>query len=268
MFGKLLCSSLILAAGSAAAPAALVHQFKSSDYTAGGSSAVWTDSVGSNHLTNAGAASTRPILVTGATPTGQSAVQFDRTGGFGDGGRYLQFTNPLGAAFTSSPNFAIVAVIRHTNTTQFGQVISGNQNGDLQLRVNGSAGSASGLANVSRRNLADVGNSATPVGSDFIVLTFTYNGSNWAFYRDGVADGSGSFTGTFTSPELVGTGPGISTSFIGQIAELRLYSTAAIDVSGITNELRNTYIVPEPASLALIGAAALCLFPRRRNSTA
>ncbi len=265
MFGKQMIVGCVLFTVSAtAAQGALVHQYKASDYTTNGS-AVWADAVGTNDLTNEGAASTRPILVASATPTGQSAVQFDRTNGIaGDGGRFLGFSEALSASFTSSPSFAIAAVIQHDDLGTFGQIISGNDNGDLQLRVNGSGGG--GVANVGRRNLSDVGDSNTAVGSDFIVLIFTYDGTNWAFYRNGAADGAGTVAATFSTPELVGTGPGISDSFVGKIAELRLYDSAAIDVDAVNTDLTNTYLIPEPGSLALLGLGGLLMLGRRRSA--
>jgi hypothetical protein len=249
----------VVLATSTMAQAALVHQYRSENYNA--ATGVWTDSAGSKNLTNPNA--TRPSLQTNATPMGQSAVVFDRTAGFGDGGRYLEISGSLNAAaFTSAPNFAFFAVLQ-SNDNSFQQIVSGNNTGDLQFRIN-NVGAGGGVT-AGGRNAFDTGTTTSSIlGTDFVVIAFTYNGSNWAWYIDGTAAGSGSASHTFNAADLIGTGSGISNSLVGRVAELRFYDNASVDVVAISNELRGTYIIPEPASLALFAVGTMLMLARRR----
>jgi hypothetical protein len=152
------------------------------------------------------------------------------------------------------------------NPSHFGQIISGNNNGDLNLRIN--SDNAGGVLNLSRRNLTDVGDSTFAVPkTDFAVITVSYSTSTgtWAFHKDGVLGGTGTNAGlTFAVPDLVGTGAGISNSFAGLIAELRFYNSANENISAITADLGATYI-PEPASLGLLAMGGLMMLRRRRD---
>lgn len=259
-------------AGAGMAEGALVHQFRAADYFdgSGGTNppALWTPAVGTLTLSNAGAVSTRPQLIANATPTGQPAVRFARDNGIaGDGGRFLGFDSALGAAFTSAPDFTIALVIRNQSAAagHFGQVISGNQAGDLNLRIN--SDTAGGQFNLSRYNATDIGTSTFIVPkSEFAVVMVSYNTTSgaWAFYRDGVLGGSGTSVGqTFGVPDLVGTNAGIGNSFAGLIAEMRFYNSSSENIAAITTNLRNTYI-PEPASLSVIALGGAMLLRRRR----
>ena len=55
MFAKYIFVGLVLSTATVTATqAALVHQYKASDYVGGSGTAVWNDNVGTNDLTNAG----------------------------------------------------------------------------------------------------------------------------------------------------------------------------------------------------------------------
>jgi hypothetical protein len=254
--------------------AQLAHRYRAADYSIGTGGAVWADSAGTNNLINPGDNRTYPLLSLASTPTGQPSVRFERTNGFaGDGGRFLAFSTPLGEAqLTSAPDMAVFAVLRGDARPEFQQIVSGNDVGDFQLRLNGDIGvpGFQGTVTAGGRNLFDVGTSSGSVqGNDFVVLAFVYNAAgaspNWSFYLNGVLSGSGTSGGAFTPADLVGTGGGLSDSLMGNLAELRFYTSSAVDVASITSELRTTY-VPEPGTLAVIGIAALSLARRPRRA--
>lgn len=253
----------VLALG-VSAQGALVAQYRASDFT-GGAVPTWTDNAGSYDFQSLNPnTDTHPELVAGVTPLGQSAVRFSSDGGVGD---YME----LGgggintAAFTSAPDFAMFLVLDY-NDSSFGHVLSG-ANGAATYRLNGTGTGIPDTASLTSLNTAAVGDSNPGIGTDWAVLAVTYSGGNWAFYKNGIALGSGTSGVTFSQGvSLLGTSQGLAFSFYGDIAEVRLYdNVGTVNVSSISSELANTYLIPEPASAGLAAVGGLMMLRRRRG---
>ncbi len=96
--------------------------------------------------------------------------------------------------------------------------------------------------------------------SQWYLLGFTWDGSTHRLYLDGVEVASESYTGyigTSAKNSLVASkhyGSGFKGFFNGDIDELRIYNRALAE-----QEIEQLYVIPEPATLLLLGLGAVML---------
>ena len=252
------------------ANAAAVLDFQSANYDF--ASSTWNNAAGGNvnkANSNVGA---RPALLTNATPSGASALDFSA------GGKLFYLTSPLTApAFTSTPTFTLFFVGQSaptSATTDLQAVLFGDTLGDLAYRLNNVI-SSTVAQTVTKMGVADLGASspaATEAG--YHVFSVVYDGANYSYYTDGALTGTAASTVTFgpgTGSTYIGYNPlAASQIFKGQMAALVLYDTALTsgEIGTINTALANTYTVPEPATWALLAFSltTVMVFRRRRNS--
>ncbi len=270
----LLATSVVTVGGALSASAApvLLADYKVADYNA--TTGVWADS-SSNSYDATSAGSTKPTLISNATPNGSSAVNFDGT-------QYLSIGNS-GIASASYTIFAylsvdgaaaasrgIVGSTYHTSSApyhgglEYALVVSGSQTYTQQVR---------------RANISSAA-ASTPASSTDVFDSINFAGTQSAgnYRLNGAANGSYSggpwFDGNGHPLTLLGagidkTGSGGGTPgdiFKGKIAEVRIYSGVLTDVERqtIEGELHTSY-VPEPGSVMVLTGVGLVLAARRRR---
>ena len=261
----LISGLLLLAAGTTTTTshAALILDFDAANYNAG--TQVWADTSGNaNNAVGPGPANS-PTLTPNATPTGQPAVTFLQ------GFEYLDLTTHLnGAAFTSSPSFTLLAVVRKTEANGT-ELLSGNGLGGTEGI--GYILDANNRQMLAKNNIVAIGSSASASDyTHFHLFGVTYDGTTARFFLDGVADGtavnSQTFnTGIFDIGIQGGTG---AAGFSGDVAAIEVYNTvlSGAALSNAQNALMTTY-VPEPGTAALLGVALVGIAAvRRRRATA
>lgn len=97
-------------------------------------------------------------------------------------------------------------------------------------------------------------------------VAFTYNNGAGSFFLDGIAAGTGSYTGYNEDSLLasIGSRPTGTEAFTGKVDELKIYDTA------LTLSEIQVAAVPEPSTYGLMGASAVAAvaFVRRRKRAA
>ena len=249
------------------ANAAVILDFQSANYDF--ATSTWNNAAGGNvnkANSNVGA---RPALLTNATPSGASALDFDGTSDL------FFLTTPLTApAFTSAPSFTLFFVGQSAPTSAGIQpVLYGDSTGDLAYRLNPVVSSTVSQT-VTKIGVSDLGASspaATVAG--YHVFSVVYDGANYSYYTDGVLTGTAASTVTFaagTGSTYIGYNPLNSALFAGEMAALVLYDEALASgqIATINTALANTYIVPEPATWALlaVGLTTVMISRRRRSA--
>lgn len=244
----------------------LLAQYKVSGYNA--TTGVWTDSSANTYdATSAGL--TKPTIVTNVTPNGSSAVNFA-------GAQYLSIGNS-GISSPSATGYTIFAYLS----------VDASQG---QRGIVGASRAAAAYGSGPAYSL-DVGSSQSfqqhtyrtwqpsngPTGAtghptdEFVNINVatTSNGSTFRF--DGALD-TGTAAGMYydsAAYPLISLGaamPDGTASFVGKIAEVRIYSGVLSDADRqtIEGELQAAY-VPEPGTLGLLAMGGLGLLARRRR---
>jgi hypothetical protein len=208
-------------------------------------SSVWTDSSGNgNNATYSGG--TAPTLVSFVTPNGGSAVNIP-TGG----GRFT-LASSLAASTSTGVGYTVVAYFQPTATngsSRFG--LTGGSTGTLEYNYYQGhqnylrefvGGGGAGTAFIPTNNFV-----LSDVAVDANAGTFRLNGAS-----DGTVAGS-TFTGPITR---IGNNQGTGDGFIGNIAEIDIYS-GALTFTQITNIEAQLTAIYVTANNIVIGAATV-----------
>jgi hypothetical protein len=256
------------------ARADLVGQWKSDTYTGGAS---WTDSSGKgNTATAVGTIATAPN-----TFNGHPAVLF--TGGDGAAATgFFKVTNSATVA-VGATGLTMVAVFKPTaaNTSTGGQFW---QKSGLIGNENPGAVNDWGLGYGASQADVGIGNPDTTIVSGTVPL-------NQGLVEIGTWDTSGKLTlyvngvqvaqntaaptaardanalGAFALGASLGTQNGDTHVLTGQVAELRLYNDNTESIAALTSSLSQTYAVPEPSALGLLGLAGFTTMLRRKRAS-
>jgi hypothetical protein len=186
-------------------------------------SSVWTDSSGNaNNATYSGG--TAPTLVSFATPNGGSAVNIP-TGG----GRFT-LTSSLAASTSTGVGYTVFAYFQPTatnGTSRFG--LTGGTTGTLEYNY------YQGHQNYLREFVGGGGAGTAFIPTNNFVLTDVAVDANGGSFRlNGASDGTVAGS-TFTGPiTRIGNNQGTGDGFIGNIAEIDIYS-GALTFAQITN---------------------------------
>lgn len=221
--GRVALVSSLLLVGVPAVHADEVLELKAANYDP--VSGVWTDSSGK---ANDALGVSPPVLTPGQTPNGSAVVTFDGT-------NYLTLTpGILEAGYTC---FAYVRPMPGDSRT-----IVGGDTGSFQYRIGGDG--FGDKQEVLQRNLVRLGESTTDVPTtSFSIISVTYGGGGT--FRLAEA-GDGAPKNLFTAAtNLIGAASGNppNESYIGDIAEIRIYNTVLSDADRATIEeqIRKTY---------------------------
>ncbi len=194
--------------------------------------AAWDDSsVGANHATTA-TAGYRPTLKTGANGiNGVSVLRWDGTD-----------DNLVSAASASTKPFTLFAVCKPTSFAAGRAIVGAPSVGGMSTVI-----TTGGKQEALKSGTAVIGDSTTALtAAAACIIELTYSSSGgFAFYKAGVADGSGTGNQTFTSMSTVlGKDPGGGGStFLGDIAEIIKYDAVltANQLQAVENYLGNKY---------------------------
>jgi len=194
--------------------------------------AAWDDSsVGANHATTA-TAGYRPTLKTGANGiNGVSVLRWDGTD-----------DNLVSAASASTKPFTLFAVCKPTSFAAGRAIVGAPSAGGMSTVI-----TTGGKQEALKSGTAVIGDSTTALtAAAACIIELTYSSSGgFAFYKAGVADGSGTGNQTFTSMSTVlGKDPGGGGStFLGDIAEIIKYDAVltANQLQAVENYLGNKY---------------------------
>ena len=225
----------------------------------------WTDTSGAGNHATQGNAAERPALATGATPTGQTAVRFD-----GDDD------------FVSLPNFLTGDLAAEVFVVIRNDVDTPANSGQTGLWDFGSDGTNSHypwtdgviydeFGTTSRKTTL---NRATPL-NQYNVYNVRSETNLWESRLNNgeIFTTNSNAVGFSAAPKLGESEAPDAYNLDGDIAEIRIYTYDPSQGSGLTeaertaihNELRATYIVPEPGALGLMAMAALPMVARRRR---
>lgn len=97
-------------------------------------------------------------------------------------------------------------------------------------------------------------------------LAGTYDGSSLNMYVNGLLENSVSHSGTIVGsnkPLIIGNNPANNRGFAGSIVDMRIYDTA-LSESDIALIAATAWVIPEPATVILLGLGAIGLVKRRR----
>jgi hypothetical protein len=269
---KLSAAAFAVLALQNSAPAALVGQWIGDNYTSGN----WADSTGNGHTAiPAGTLSTTDNFF-----NGHRAVNF--SGGTFDG--YFRVANNPGT-LQGATALTLVAVFHPVDNG----LSSGSQfwqNAGLIGNEQGGAVSDWGLGYGGTLARMGVGGPDTTISSTgAVTLNATHvmigtwaSDGTMALYLDGVqvaqtttaptAPRSAQAIPDFALGANLGLNNGDTKVFNGMIAEFRVYNDATQNIAQLTNDLTNTYAVPEPGSITLITFGVLSALGLRRRSRA
>jgi hypothetical protein len=243
------CAVATVLGGLSASAQTLELQLTAANYNA--VSGAWADSSGL--FDNAAFYGTLPTLVSGATPTGASAVDLPGNGGF---------TIPTGISGASG--YTIFAVIAPTVDSVGGNryALTGGNTGSLEYNL------YQGHQNWLNEYVGNggPGTGTIPTGS-FSLVDLTVSGTGGTFHLNSAADGT-TGAGTFgTALTRIGNNHGGGDGFQGDIAEIDIYSGVLTSGQIATEEaaLTSEYItVPEPSSWVMLAGGLGTLIAVRR----
>jgi hypothetical protein len=216
---------------------------------------VWTDSSGNGDTGTFGGSSTLPTLATGATPNGSSAV--DISSASATGGSFL--------LNSSIPDVGGYTVFAYCEVSTDGAVRNALTGGSLPTALEWDV--YNGNDDFLTEYTADVahGNATLPTTS-FSLIDLAVSSLS-SFRLNGSSDGSGSGA-TFGQPiTRIGNNEGGGDGFVGDIAEIDIYS-GVLSGSQISSEeaaLTAAYVTPtpEPTTMAIMAGGLGLLFATR-----
>ena len=188
---------------------------------------VWTDSSGNgNNASYTGGAN--PGLVSVVTPNGGSAV--DITSGAGS----FLLSSPL----DPSSGYTVFAYIEPTSTSGRHALTGGSSSGALEYDI------YNGNQDYLQEYQADVGHgTATIPTTSFSMVDLAVNSSGAAFRLNGATDANVAGATFGSAITRVGNNEGAGDGFVGQIAEIDIYSGAlsSIQISNVEAQLTANY---------------------------
>ena len=244
------CAVATVLGGLSAGAQTLSLQLTAANFNA--VSGAWGDTSGNSD--NAAFYGTLPTLVSGATPTGASAVDLPGNGGF---------TIPTGISGASGYTiFAVIAPTTDTGGSRF--ALTGGNTGSLEYNL------YQGHQNWLNEYVGNggPGTGTIPTTGSFSLVDLTVSGTGGAFDLNSSADGT-TGAGTFgTALTRIGNNHGGGDGFKGDIAEIDIYS-GVLSPSAISTEeaaLTSEYItpVPEPSSWVMLAGGLGTLVAVRR----
>jgi hypothetical protein len=196
-------------------------------------SGVWTDTSGNgNNATYSG--TTMPSLVSSVTLSGASAVNVSAGGG----------SFVLISSLDPSSGYTVFAYIEPSLTSSREALTGGANPGALEYDI--AVAVSNGNQDYLKEYQVDVGHgNATIPSNSFSLIDLAVNLSGASFRFDGASDGTVSGA-TFTSPiTRIGNNEGGGDGYVGNIAEIDIYSGAlsALQISNIEAQLTAEYAV-------------------------
>ena len=272
-------SALKIAAGtmgilsvSWSAQAGLVGQWIGDTYTG----ANWTDSSGGNHT----ATPIGTLTTTTVGFNGHKAINFLGGDGAGASGFFTVIND--GTFLVGATDFTLAAVFNPAvaNTSVGGQFwqkagLIGNEQAGAVADWGLGFGASQADVGVGGPDTTILSAALTLQIPHIAVATWSSSGT-MTLYIDGVQAAQSTAVPTAartaaTFPVALGASVGTQNNdlhiFNGQVAELRVYNDTSTDPTALYNNLRNTYLVPEPGTSALLAVGAVGLLRRRREST-
>ena len=212
-------------------PLSPLVQLLATNYNA--STGVWVDSSANNNNATYGVVAsgslTLPVLNYLATPNGSAAVNI--TAG---NGSFL-----LTSSLVGSSGYTVFAYIMPTNTTGRHAITGGSASYALEYDI------YNGNQDYLQEYQVDVGHAATNVPTtSFSLVDLAVNTSAGAFRYNGAVD-SNVLGAAFSSPiTRIGNNEGGGDGFVGQIAEVDIYSGVLtyIQITNIEAQLTNKYV--------------------------
>ena len=204
-------------------------------------SSVWTDSSGNgNDATYSGA--TPPTLSSFVTPNGGSAVNIAS-----GANQYFR----LGSSLDPSSGYTVFAYIMPTNTTGRHALTGGSAQNALEYDV------YNGNQDYLTEYTADIGHgNATIPTNSFSLVGLVVNSAGGAFRLNGSPDGSVAGATFGSAITRIGNNEGGGDGFIGQIAEIDIYSgvLSSIQISNVEAQLTAKYVT---VNSIIVGAATV-----------
>ncbi len=241
-------AGLILAGGISAGAQTLALQLKASNYSGG----VWTDSSGNSDTATYSGGST-PTLVANATPNGSSAVNLTGSGSL--------LLNSSISPISGYTVFAFCEVA--TDGATRNALTGGSSPTALEYDV------YNGNQDYLTEYTADVAHgNATLSTTSFSLIDLAVNSSGSSFRLNGASDGTGAGATFGSAITRIGNNEGGGDGFVGNIAEIDVYTgvLSSSQISTVEAGLTAAYVtaVPEPTTLALVaGGFGLILTVRR-----
>jgi hypothetical protein len=210
-------------------PLTALVQLIATNYDAVGG--VWTDSSGNgNNATYSG--SSIPTLVSGATPNGGAAVNLTGAGSL-----------LLASSLDPSLGYTVIAYVEPTLTSARLALTGGSSPGALEYDI--AVAVSNGNQDYLKEYQVDVGHgNATIPTSSFSLIDLAVNSSGAAFRFNGASDGTVAGS-TFTSPiTRIGNNEGGGDGYVGDIAEIDIYSGALspIQITNLEAQLTAKYV--------------------------
>ncbi len=201
----------------------------------------WTDTSGNGNYASYSGVS-YPTLDAFVTPNGSSAVDIS------SGGSSFTLSSPL----DPSSGYTVFAYIKPASTSGRRALTGGSSPGALEYDI------YNGSQDYLREYLQDVGTGTTTNISTnvFSLVGLAVNAAGGSFRLSGASDGNASGA-TFSSPiTRIGNNEGNGDSYVGDIAEIDIYSgvLSLIQITNIEAQLTAKYVT---ANTIVIGAATV-----------